>query len=46
MMAHAPHLRGAVKKEQVGELTVLTPNPRQAVTTKKGDQRLKHGTNA
>src|ERR1700730_8669542 len=35
MMEHAPHLRGAVKKEQVGELTVLTPNPRQAVSTKK-----------
>jgi diadenylate cyclase len=44
MTAHAPHLRGAVKKEQVGELTVLTPNPRQAVTMKKGDQPLKHGT--
>jgi diadenylate cyclase len=25
MMDHAPHLRGTVTKEQVGELTVLTP---------------------
>lgn len=46
MMDHAPHLRGAVKKEQVGELTVLTPNPRQEVSTKRGDQRLKYGANA
>src|SRR5438445_3004619 len=30
MMDHAPHLRGAVKREQVGELTVLTPSPRRA----------------
>jgi hypothetical protein len=45
MLDHAPHLRGAVKKEQVGELTVLTPNPRQAVTTKGGDQSVKYGTN-
>jgi diadenylate cyclase len=33
MMDHA-HLRGAVKREQVGELTVLTPNPRQFSTLK------------
>ena len=26
MMEHAPHLRGAVKREQVGELTALTPS--------------------
>jgi len=26
MMEHAPHLRGAVKKEEVGDLTVLTPS--------------------
>ena len=26
MMDHAPHIRGAVKREQVGELTVLTPS--------------------
>ncbi len=26
MIEHAPHLRGAVKREQVGELTVLTPS--------------------
>ena len=29
MMDHA-HLRGTAKREQVGELTILTPNPRQA----------------
>jgi diadenylate cyclase len=29
MMDHAPHIRGAVKREQVGELTVLTPSRRQ-----------------
>jgi len=27
MMDHAAHLRGTVKREQVGELTVLTPDP-------------------
>jgi len=26
MIEHAPHLRGAVKRERVGELTVLTPS--------------------
>ena len=30
MMDHAAHLRGTVKREQVGELTVLTPSPRRA----------------
>src|SRR6202167_4863583 len=30
MMDHAAHLRGTVKREQVGELTVLTPNLREA----------------
>ena len=34
MMDHAAHLRGAVKREQVGELTVLTPNPQRASTAK------------
>ena len=34
MMDHAAHLRGAVKREQVGELTVLTPTPRRASTAK------------
>src|SRR5207237_5290799 len=34
MMDHAAHLRGAVKREQVGELTVLTPNSRRASTAK------------
>src|SRR6266481_1906951 len=29
MMDHYAHLRGPVKREQVGELTVLTPGPRQ-----------------
>src|SRR5260370_13750498 len=29
LMDHAPHLRGAVKREQVGELTVLTPSRRR-----------------
>jgi diadenylate cyclase len=29
MMDHAPHLRGAVKREQVGDLTVLTPGWRR-----------------
>src|ERR1700677_3236050 len=30
VMDHAAHLRGTVKREQVGELTVLTPNLREA----------------
>src|ERR1017187_4602727 len=30
MMDHAAHLRGTVRREQVGELTVLTPNLRQS----------------
>jgi diadenylate cyclase len=30
MLDHAAHLRGAVKREQVGELTILTPRFRQA----------------
>jgi len=29
MTHHAAHLRGSVKREQVGELTILTPNRRQ-----------------
>ncbi|HWI67935.1 MAG TPA: diadenylate cyclase, partial [Nitrospiraceae bacterium] len=29
MTDHASHLRGSVKRERVGELTVLTPNRRQ-----------------
>ena len=28
MIEHAPHLRGAVRRERVGELTVLTPSGR------------------
>lgn len=34
MTDRAAYLRGMVKKEQVGELTVLTPNLRQASTSK------------
>src|SRR5437899_1531501 len=34
MTEHAAHLRGTVKREQVGELTVRTPTLRQAPITK------------
>ena len=34
MKDHAAHLRGAVKREQAGELTIVTPNLRQAATAK------------
>jgi DNA integrity scanning protein DisA with diadenylate cyclase activity len=34
MMEHASQLRGTVKREQVGELTVLTPNSIRASTVK------------
>jgi diadenylate cyclase len=34
MMEHASQLRGTVKREQVGELTVLTPNSVRASTVK------------
>src|SRR6204780_2857527 len=34
MMDHAPHLRGTVKREQVGDLTVLTPGSRPASAAK------------
>lgn len=34
MTDRAAHLRGLVKKEQIGELTVLTPTLRQASTSK------------
>lgn len=30
MMDHVAHMRGNAKREQVGELTILTPNPRLA----------------
>jgi DNA integrity scanning protein DisA with diadenylate cyclase activity len=33
IMEHASHLNGPVKREQVGELTVLTPNSRRVSTT-------------
>lgn len=35
MTDHAAHLRGSVKREQVGELTILTPSRRQASITGK-----------
>ena len=34
MIEHAQHLRGAVKREQVGELTVLTPSSGRASTAR------------
>jgi diadenylate cyclase len=34
MMDHAVHLRGTVKREQIGDLTVLTPNLRPASSAK------------
>lgn len=34
MKDHVAHLRGAVKREQVGELTIVTPNLRQAAIAK------------
>jgi diadenylate cyclase len=34
MRDHGAHLRGSVKKEQVGELTILTPNLRPASIAK------------
>jgi diadenylate cyclase len=34
MMDHAAHLRGAVRKEQIGDLTVLTPDPRPTPSAK------------
>jgi diadenylate cyclase len=34
MKDHTAHLRGTVKSEQVGELTILTPNLRQALIAK------------
>ena len=34
MIDRAAHLRGLVKQERVGELTVLTPNLRKASTAK------------
>jgi DNA integrity scanning protein DisA with diadenylate cyclase activity len=34
MMDHAAHLRGMVKREQVGELTVLTSPPQPSATAK------------
>src|SRR6266852_5209219 len=34
MLDHSAHLRGTAKREQVGELTILTPNLRPASTAK------------
>ena len=44
MMDHAAHRRGAVKREQVGELTVLTPDPRQASTARSMRAAIKIGS--
>jgi len=44
MMDHATHLRGTVKREQVGELTVLTPDPRQASTARSMRAAIKIGS--
>src|ERR1700683_5268152 len=35
MMDHAAHLRGAIRKEQIGDLTVLTPDPRPTPRAKQ-----------
>jgi hypothetical protein len=37
MMDHAAHLRGTATREQVGELTILTPNLRQASIASERD---------
>ena len=34
MNDHVAHLRGTVKREQVGELTIVTPNLRQPLIAK------------
>jgi hypothetical protein len=34
MMDHAAHLRGTAKREQVGEMTILTPSLQPAPITK------------
>ena len=34
MMDHAAHLRDTAKREQVGELTILTPSQRPTSTAK------------
>jgi diadenylate cyclase len=44
MMDHAAHLRGPVKREQVGELTVLTPDPRQASTVRSMQAAINIGS--
>jgi diadenylate cyclase len=41
MMEHASHLRGTVKREQVGELTVLTPNQFAPQLRNKGKTGLR-----
>jgi hypothetical protein len=35
MMDNAAHMGGPVRREQVGDLTILTPNPRQASIAKE-----------
>ena len=44
MMDHTAHLRGTVKREQVGELTVLTPDPRQASTARSMEAVINVGS--
>ena len=41
MMEHASQLRGTVKREQVGELTVLTPSSVRAQPRNKGETGLR-----
>jgi diadenylate cyclase len=46
MMEHASHLLGTVKREQVGELTVLTPNSKRvSTTTERPDGHKLFGNN-
>ena len=44
MMDHAAHLRGTVKREQVGELTLLTPDPRRASIAQSVRTAVKTGS--
>ena len=42
MKDNVAHLRGAVKREQVGELTIVTPNPQHAAIAKCGRTTTAH----
>jgi diadenylate cyclase len=44
MMDHAAYLRGTVKREQVGELTVLTRDQRQASTARSNGAAINIGS--